>query len=93
MLGQQGQGTQYAQGALAQLLAFSPMWQGHALQAGIALQGQGLPHLSAAAATRPEALRAGTASPGAGEERGAKTTNYAARHQVCTRCPKGVVAL
>ena len=64
-------GQQYAQGALAQLLAFGagqPVWPPHALA------GQLQPPPA-----QPDAAPARTSS--GGEER--KTTNYAARHQAC----------
>ena len=64
-------GQQYAQGALAQLLAFGagqPVWPPHA-----ALAAQQMPP----PAQQPDAAPARTSS--GGEER--KTTNYAARHQ------------
>jgi hypothetical protein len=69
-------GQQYAQGALAQLLAFGagqPVWPPHAL-AGQQMQLQPPPAQPDTAQARGTNL---------GEDRGAgKTTNYAARHQV-----------
>jgi hypothetical protein len=76
MLSHAQPGQQYAQGALAQLLAFGagqPVWPGHAM-GGVQMQLQQQPAFA-------EPARADAASPGAGEERAGKTTNYAARHQ------------
>jgi hypothetical protein len=69
-------GQQYAQGALAQLLAFGagqPVWPPHAL-AGQQMQLQPPP-------AQPDTAQARGGDERSGEERGKTTTNYAARHQ------------